>query len=285
VRADGFRGYRGGSGEPLVLIHGGGGHWRQWRPVIPLLEPRHEVLAVNLVGHWGGRPRPRGAEASIDLLVDGVERDMADAGWDTAHVAGTSLGGWVALELAKRGRARTCTAMCGRAGWPPGGDLGVRLVARSYGLFHAGAQLLARDPARWSRRRRLRRLVFWHHFARPDRMDPRETAHMLVGMARCTILPAFFAWAKDHPPEGFGRARCPVQLLFAERDVLFPRRRYGEALVAEIRGAEVHDIPGAGHVATWDEPERVAELILDFTARHSASRDPAGAAPDRRGAI
>jgi pimeloyl-ACP methyl ester carboxylesterase len=67
-------GYRGGAGEPLVLIHGGGGTWKQWRGVIPLLEAEHEVLATNLVGHYGGVPPPPGAEASVDLFVDGVER-------------------------------------------------------------------------------------------------------------------------------------------------------------------------------------------------------------------
>jgi pimeloyl-ACP methyl ester carboxylesterase len=262
------RGYRGGTGEPLVLIHGGGGHWRQWRPVIPLLEPRHELLAVNLLGHWGGREPPRGIEPGIGALVDDVERDLDEAGWSTAHVAGTSLGSWVALELAKRGRARTCTALAPRGTYRKGGDLNVRLVAASYGLFHAGARLLARDPGRWCRRRRLRRLLYWHHFARPDRMDPVDTAHLIVGMARCTILPAFIAWARQHPPDGFDRVRCPVQLLFAEKDLVLPRRRYGEALIAALPQAEVHDIPGAGHVATWDEPEQVARLILDFTAAH-----------------
>ena len=100
-------GYRGGVGEPLLLIHGGGGTWQQWRAVIPLLEAQHEVLAPNLVGHYGGAPAPQGAEASLDLFVDGVERDMDAVGWPTAHVVGTSLGGLVALVLAKRGRART----------------------------------------------------------------------------------------------------------------------------------------------------------------------------------
>jgi pimeloyl-ACP methyl ester carboxylesterase len=137
-----------------VLIHGGGGTWRQWRLVIPLLEPHHEVLAVNLIGHWGGPSPPAGVEASIDLFVDGVERDMDAAGWSTAHVAGTSLGGLVALALAKRGRVRTCTAMATVGGWEKGGDLGLRLVARSYGLFHRVTRFMARDPGRWSRRPR-----------------------------------------------------------------------------------------------------------------------------------
>lgn len=263
--------HRDGSGEPIVLIHGGGGTWRQWRPVIPLLEQHHEVLAVNLVGHWGGEPQPAEAEAHLDLFVDGVERDMDAAGWPNAHVAGISLGGLVALLLAKRGRARTCTAIATIGGWDQGGDLGLRMVARSYRLFHLVTQAMAQDPARWSRRPRLRRLLYWHHFARTDRMDPADTAHMIVGAANAPILPALFDWAANHEgPTGLDQIPCPVQLLFPTKDFVFPRHRYGERLIGAIPHAEVHDIPGAGHCATWDDPDIVADKIIAFTACHHA---------------
>lgn len=259
--------YRGGTGEPILLIHGGGATWRQWRPVIPLLEARHDVLAVNLLGHWGGPPLPAGAEASIDAFADAVERDMDAVGWPTAHVAGTSLGGLVALVLASRGRARTCTAIATIGGWEKGGDLGLRLVARSYRFFHRVAQLMARDPARWSRRPRLRRLLYWHHFARTDRMHPADTAHLIVAAANANILPSLFDWARDNEgPTGFDQIECPVQLLFPTNDLIFPRRRYGQRLIDALPNAEVHDLPGTGHAATWDDPELVAQTILDFTA-------------------
>lgn len=261
-------GYRGGMGEPLVLIHGGGGTWQQWRAAIPLLEEDHEVLGTNLVGHHGGAPPPPGAEASVDLFVDGVERDMDAVGWPTAHVAGTSLGGLVALVLAKRGRARTCTAIATMGSWKQGGDRGLSLVGHSYRFLHAITQLMARDPARWSRRPRLRRLLYWHHFAHPDRMDPDYTAHMIVGVANATILPAFIDWAQEHDgPAGLDQIRCPVQLLFPTKDLVFPRSRYGERLIEALPSAEVHDLPGAGHVAMWDDPELVAQAIVEFTSR------------------
>jgi pimeloyl-ACP methyl ester carboxylesterase len=151
-------GYRGGEGEPLVLIHGGGGTWQQWRAVLPLLEPRHDVMAINLVGHYGGAPLAPGAEANIDSFIEGIERDMDAVGWSEAHIVGTSLGGLIALVLAKRGRARSCTAIATIGGWEKGADPGPRLVARGYRFFHRITQLMARDPARWSRRPRLRRL-------------------------------------------------------------------------------------------------------------------------------
>jgi pimeloyl-ACP methyl ester carboxylesterase len=251
-----------------VLIHGGGGTWQQWRAAIPLLEGDHEVLATNLVGHYGGAPRPQGAEASVDLFVDGVERDMDAVGWPTAHVAGTSLGGLVALVLAKRGRARTCTAIASMGSWKKGGDPGLRSVARSYRFFTRMTQLMARDPARWSTRPRLRRLLYWHHFAHAERMEPAYAAHMIVGVANATILPEFIDWAQEHDgPVGLEEIRCPVQLLFPTKDLVFPRRRYGERLTDAVPRAEVGSLPGAGHVAMWDDPQLVARSIVEFTSR------------------
>jgi hypothetical protein len=126
---------------------------------------------------------------------------MDAVGWPHAHVAG-SLGGLVALVLAKRGRARTCTAIATLGSWKRGGDPGLRLVARGYRFFHRITQLMARDPARWSRRPRLRQLLAWHHFAHPERIDPDYAAHMIVGASNATILPAFVDWAQEHEGPG-----------------------------------------------------------------------------------
>ena len=61
-----------------------------------------------MVGHNGGTR----ATSFLDTadLVDDVERRLDELGWETAHIVGNSLGGWVAFELERRGRARTLTA-------------------------------------------------------------------------------------------------------------------------------------------------------------------------------
>jgi pimeloyl-ACP methyl ester carboxylesterase len=264
------REYRGGGGEPLVLIHGGGGTWQQWRAVIPLIERDHEVLAPTLVGHYGGAALPEGVEASVDAFVDGVERDMDAAGWPTAHVVGTSLGGLVALVLAKRGRARTCTAIAPLTTWKRGANRGLDLVGRSYRFFHAITKLMARDPARWSGRPRLRRLLYWHHFAHAERIEPTYAAHMIAGFANATILPAFIAWAREHDgPDDLHLIRCPVQLLFPAKDLVFPPRVYRKRWAHTLPSAEVRILPGVGHVAMWDDPPLVAQAVVGFTARQT----------------
>ena len=92
--------------EPLVLIHGFSGIPAMWDPMLPGLQERFEVRSLGLAGHFGCTPFPDGAEMGSRSLFDALERDLDEAGFETAHICGNSLGGWAALELANRGRAR-----------------------------------------------------------------------------------------------------------------------------------------------------------------------------------
>src|SRR3954447_16697966 len=103
--------HRGGFGAPLVLIHGIGHTWRGWTPMLPLLEERFDVLAVDLPGFGHSEPFPPSVDLTPEALADAVEDEMGRAGLERVHIAGNSLGGWVALELARRGRAETVTAI------------------------------------------------------------------------------------------------------------------------------------------------------------------------------
>src|SRR4051794_2719083 len=112
--------HRGGSGPPLVLVHGVTDTWRTWELVLDELERHHDVLAPTLPGHAGG-PSLDG-HLDIDVLCGGVERAMDDAGVDRAHLVGNSLGGYVALHLAARGRATSVVALAPAGGWARGDD-------------------------------------------------------------------------------------------------------------------------------------------------------------------
>jgi pimeloyl-ACP methyl ester carboxylesterase len=94
--------------------------WRTWELVLPHLERHHEVLAPTLVGHAGG-PRLEG-EVTDGVLPDAVERAMDEANFETAHIVGNSLGGFVALQLAARGRAASVVALAPAGGWAPGDE-------------------------------------------------------------------------------------------------------------------------------------------------------------------
>jgi pimeloyl-ACP methyl ester carboxylesterase len=92
-----------------VCLHGFADTWRIWELVLPTLERHHEVLALTLAGHAGGPPIE--GEVTEAVLADAVERAMEEAGFGIAHLVGNSLGGFVALQLAARRRARSVVAL------------------------------------------------------------------------------------------------------------------------------------------------------------------------------
>ena len=89
-----------GSGPPLVLLHGTGSYRGMWDPVVGTLARERRVIAVDLPGFAGSGAEP--ADPSPEGLTTYLERWFADQGLDRPHVAGNSLGGGLALELARR---------------------------------------------------------------------------------------------------------------------------------------------------------------------------------------
>src|SRR5689334_21106456 len=106
-----------GSGEPILLLHPFLMSQTVWKNVAPQLAEtgRYEVFAPTMAGHNGG-PKGRWFLDSA-TLADHVERQLDDLGWNTMHIVGNSLGGWVAFELERRGRARSLTAIAPAGGW------------------------------------------------------------------------------------------------------------------------------------------------------------------------
>lgn len=107
-----------GSGEPVLLLHPFLLSQAVWNTVAQQLADtgRYEVFAPTMAGHHGG-PRGDAWNLSATNLADDVERQLDELGWPTAHIVGNSLGGWVAFELAARGRARTVTGIAQAGGW------------------------------------------------------------------------------------------------------------------------------------------------------------------------
>jgi len=257
------------SGEPLLLLHGGGGTWHLWEPALPLLAGRHNVLALTLQGHWGGPPPPADGSFGLVTMADEVERALDERGWVHPHVAGGSLGGWVALELARRGRAHTTVGIAPGGGWAPGG-LFWHWVTVWYVAMNRLARLQAHRARCWVRRPRLRRLLTWHHFVRADRLSPQQAAHLLESMAHTDGMEEAVASSRDWD---VGRdlqgIACPVLLAFPERDYVLPWRFCGRRLVTAIPHAERTILRGVGHAAMVDDPELVARTILGFARRRT----------------
>src|SRR5205807_4889455 len=91
-----------GSGEPILLLHGLGGRRRVWYQVAPILARRHRVIAVDLPGFGESPPFADPDAPVIPAQADAIERLLDELGIGSAHIVGNSLGGWLALELARR---------------------------------------------------------------------------------------------------------------------------------------------------------------------------------------
>jgi pimeloyl-ACP methyl ester carboxylesterase len=87
----------------LVLLHGGSWSGDQWRDIAPLLFTHHDVYTPSALGHRGGPVVQRRPVTMWDV-IDESERYLDERGLDRPHLAGHSMGGFIALELARRGR-------------------------------------------------------------------------------------------------------------------------------------------------------------------------------------
>ncbi|HEU4979473.1 MAG TPA: alpha/beta hydrolase [Solirubrobacteraceae bacterium] len=264
--------HRGGSGEPLVLVHGYTGSWRNWVPVLPALEACHDVLAVGLAGHHCAAPLREGAEPSVHELADAIERDMDAAGFETAHVAGNSLGGYLALELGARGRARSVVALSPSGGYEPGSAAERKIFAwfvRQHRIGRKAMPHLERVMARPGLRRLALRDVMRHG----ERVPPAEAVAMSVGALECAIREPFMEWAlREAANVELGSIACPVLIAWAERDRILPMKTCSARLREAAPGAEWRVLPGVGHVPMYDDPDLIARTIVDFAAAAEARR-------------
>ncbi len=254
--------YRGGHGAPLVLLHGVSMSWRAWRPVLGELERHHDVFAPTMRGHRGGRPWDEDVPVRVPELVDAVCAELDDAGIDTAHVVGNSLGGWVALELARRGRALSCVALSPAGAWRRPLDLR-RLVASFRIAMALGRPAWIR---RLADRPRARRVMLRRIMENGDRVPGAEVPGLFDDLEGCAMLDEFLAGARAQDAFApLASASCPIRLAWAEHDRTIPWARYGVPMRARLPGAEVVRLPGCGHVPMWDDPELVVRTILQVT--------------------
>jgi pimeloyl-ACP methyl ester carboxylesterase len=245
----------GGSGPPLVLLHGFLDTWRVWELVLPALEREHDVLAPTLAGHAGGPPLP---EIAAGALADAVERAMDEAGFATAHVAGNSLGGHVALQLAARGRARTVVAFAPAGGWTEVLDLQAGLQEQARAAAPHARALLATAAGR----RRATELLTVNY----EHIPVELLAHQMLAVAGCTAAAAMIANARREGwPLDAERITCPVRIVWGTEDRLLPYPAAAARLRRELPQADWVELDGVGHCPQWDVPLETAQLILGFT--------------------
>jgi pimeloyl-ACP methyl ester carboxylesterase len=257
--------HRGGSGTPLVCLHGFTYTWRTWELVLPELERHHDVLAPTLLGHAGGPPLDGGVSA--DLIADAVERAMDDAGFENAHVVGNSLGGFVALQLAARGRAESVVALAPAGGWAEG-DESFKETLRFFPAMQEQVKAAAphADAIVASAEGRRRATAFTT--TNFEHIPPALLAHQLRGVAACEAVTPMVEFATR---EGYdldaAKITCPVRVVWGTEDKLLPwplaAARFRDDWLPH---ADWVELDGIGHCPQLDVPTEAAQLIAGFTA-------------------
>jgi pimeloyl-ACP methyl ester carboxylesterase len=249
---------RSGTGEPVVLFHGVTGSATMWRTVIPLLEPHYDTIALTALGHRGGRPGIAGA--TVQDLVDDAERSLDELGVDRPHLVGNSLGGWMAIELARRGRAASVCAFSPAGCWDVSAGehlAGAAKLRKAVNLARRTRRIMP-----WASRLSLvRRIALRDNAVHGGRITPDELLGIVDDLLACTVRDELLSTEEAVAP--LDPLPCPVVLAWSERDRILPISTNGARARMLMPQADWRVVPGVGHVPMFDDPRLVAAVIRE----------------------
>jgi pimeloyl-ACP methyl ester carboxylesterase len=242
---------RTGQGAAIVLLHPLGADRHVWDPIVARLRDERELFAVDMPGFGESEPLPD--EPTPRALAHAVSQLLGAIGVERPSVAGISLGGWVALELALRGGARSATAIAPAGLWrkplKPKPTIGHALARVATPLIRPVA---ATDAGR--------RLLLAGVVAHPERVSHADAAQLVRAWA---LAPGFAATSRAMRAGrflGLEQIEAPVTLIWPARDRLVTRPR---SLPDNVVNVELDD---AGHVPVWDAPDELAATLLRASA-------------------
>jgi len=262
--------YRAGEGEPVVLLHGFTGHWRHWKPVLADLVARYEVIAPTLSGHNGGPEYPSGM--SLEKVADAgdsLERHLDELGVGTAHFVGNSMGGSLAIELAKRGRARSVVAFSPGGGWELGGPEPER-IARFFARQMRIVRVSCRQIPRLMDRPVARKLALRDIMRHGELVPPADAVDLSLDPLACTVADDVLASLRAGRAhvEDLNQIVAPTLIAWAERDRILPLATCSARFRREIPHAEFRVLPRVGHVPMWDDTRLIVNTISDWVQAH-----------------
>ncbi|MFE6051110.1 alpha/beta fold hydrolase [Kitasatospora sp. NPDC056446] len=242
---------RGGSGSPVVLLHGSGMDSRLWDAVLPELVRHHDVVRYDArgLGRSAAPGRPFDDVGDLRAVLDhfGLER---------AALVGLSMGGETALDFALAHPERvTALGLVGASvsghDWPPSPETGAYAEARRRGDAAALAEL---------------ELTVWAAMGRTAPGGELVAAMVEENAARRIVSEHFLAGAPERPAEPrLGEVTAPTLVVHGDRD--HPEiAAIAERLAAGIPGARRHLVPAADHYLPLRTPERLADLLLTHLA-------------------
>jgi pimeloyl-ACP methyl ester carboxylesterase len=251
--------HRTGHGSQLVLLHALGADRHVWDPLMPLLAERRELITIDLPG-FGESPALSGQVPTPRALAAAVAEHLTALGVQRPHVAGNSLGGWVALELGLMGAARSVTGIAPAGLWPepllPKAAIAHRLARAT---LPAASRCVATRPGR--------RVLLSEAMAHPRRVPAAAAQRLVTAYALAPDFVRVNDAMRAGRFEGLERIRCPLTLVWPDHDRLIRRPVW---VPDRIRNVVLSD---AGHMPMWDAPQALAEILI--AASGGDAGDPA----------
>ena len=249
-----------GQGEPLLLLHGVIGSAAMWRDTMPLLAGSMRVIAPCALGHHRGRPcvkRP----CRLEHVVDDAERSLDALGIGRAHLAGNSMGGWMAIELARRGRALSVCALSPAGMWETTANM---RPAKKLRATISLTRLTRSTLSLSSKLSSVRRLALRDTAEHGERVSSEMFIELADAVLACTVSEDLLTTPESCEPLV---VPCPVDVVWSEKDRIFPPKPYAETARQRLPGARHLVLDDVGHVPMLDNPALVARTILDTVSR------------------
>jgi pimeloyl-ACP methyl ester carboxylesterase len=251
----------GGTGDPVVLVHGLGGAAANWGLLAPPLAQARRVVVPDLPGHGGSAPLA--ATPHVDALADAVlgvleAEDALPAAW-----IGHSLGGLVALRAAVRRPEAVTGIVLAAAPGISSGSREAKVVLETMAVVQPG-RLMAPFRRRMARSRLGRAIAFgWWGAADPGALDPVAAEGFLAGPAEHTdTIAAGRALLVSDTRPGLEGVGCPCLCLWGASDNWVPLAdgyEYARRLRAPLRA-----IAGCGHLLIGERPDACLAAIVEF---------------------
>ncbi|MER7171911.1 alpha/beta fold hydrolase [Streptomyces mesophilus] len=253
---------RGGSGDPVLLLHGIGHHHQAWDPVFGILAAERDVIAVDLPGFGASPALPDGFAYDLANFVPALNALCKALDIERPHVVGNSLGGLLALEMGREKLVRSVTALSPAGFWTQAER---RYAFGTLLAMHRGAKLLPLPAIeRLSRSAAGRAALTSTIYARPGRRSPEAVVAETLALREATGFHATLSagrgvqWKDDVDS-------VPVTIGWGTRDRLLLRRQ-GVRAKRAIPGARLIALRGCGHVPMNDDPALVSRVILDASS-------------------
>ncbi|SCL23911.1 Pimeloyl-ACP methyl ester carboxylesterase [Micromonospora pallida] len=256
-----------GDGPPVLLLHGLGRSLEDWTEQHDLLRDRFRVYSLDLPG--SGRSAPLDVPHTLPALADAVARFCDEVGITApAHVAGNSLGGAVAMQLAVRHPARVASlVLVNSAGFGREVTPALRILA-----IRPLARILLR-PSRFAARRTTRSV-----FHDPALVTEARIAHALALAREPHAARVMLETLRDlgglrgvHPQwrtallDAVAALPVPVLVTWGDHDLILPASHLAAART-RLPHARTHLFAGCGHLPQVEHAEKFSQLVTDFWA-------------------